>query len=298
MLAMILKNFIRPGYQNIKMFKNNFSSYKLSSFKILTYLYSKSRGILACLICLLLIVFFNSKYPVPQAIKHEITTFMYQAFQAAIAPIKNLIDTPSKFRHSFISYHEYSKLTEENILLQNEIAHLKIEINELAKLKEILHFHQNQNYKFYLTTRIVKSNNGFDNISLINAGQNLGVEINDIVVNQSGLVGKVINTADTSSHIMLITDNNSRIPALILPERQKCFIAGYGTDTNLLKIKYLPQEFQLNDQQIVITSGEGSIFPYGIIIGEIRKVNNNYNLTSRGLAGDLEFVQLIKKQND
>jgi cell shape-determining protein MreC len=60
----------------------------------------------------------------------------------------------------------------------------------------------------------------------------------------------------------------------------------------------LPQEFQLTDQQIVITSGEGGIFPYGIIIGEIRKVNNNYNLTSRGLSSDLEFVQLIKKQND
>ena len=144
----------------------------------------------------------------------------------------------------------------------------------------------------------MENNNDFDKISIINAGKNIGVEINDIVVSQSGLVGKVINTTDTSSHIMLITDNNSRIPALILPERQKCFIAGYGTDTNLLKIKYLPQEFQLTDQQIVITSGEGGIFPYGIIIGEIRKVNNNYNLTSRGLSSDLEFVQLIKKQND
>ncbi len=280
------------------MFKNTFSSYKLNSFKILAYLYSKSKGILACLICLILIIFFNSKYPVPQNIKHEITTFMHQAFQAVIAPIKSLVDTTTKFQHSFISSAEYNKLREENTLLQNEITQSKIELNELAKLKEILHFHQNQNYKFYLTTRIVENNNDFDKISIINAGKNIGVEINDIVVSQSGLVGKVINTTDTSSHIMLITDNNSRIPALILPERQKCFIAGYGTDTKLLKIKYLPQEFQLTDQQIVITSGEGGIFPYGIIIGEIRKVNNNYNLTSRGLSSDLEFVQLIKKQND
>ena len=280
------------------MFKNTFSSYKLNSFKILAYLYSKSKGILACLICLILIIFFNSKYPVPQNIKHEITTFMHQAFQAVIAPIKSLVDTTTKFQHSFISSAEYNKLREENTLLQNEITQSKIELNELAKLKEILHFHQNQNYKFYLTTRIVEKNNDFDKISIINAGKNIGVEINDLVVSQSGLVGKVINTTDTSSHIMLITDNNSRIPALILPERQKCFIAGYGTDTKLLKIKYLPQEFQLTDQQIVITSGEGGIFPYGIIIGEIRKVNNNYNLTSRGLSSDLEFVQLIKKQND
>ena len=111
------------------MFKNTFSSYKLNSFKILAYLYSKSKGILACLICLILIIFFNSKYPVPQNIKHEITTFMHQAFQAVITPMKSLVDTTTKFQHSFISSAEYNKLREENTLLQNEITQSKIELN-------------------------------------------------------------------------------------------------------------------------------------------------------------------------
>lgn len=279
------------------MFKSPFSSSKFSALKVLAYLYSKSKGIIACCICFTLLIFFNSNNPFSHSLKLIVSDYMHNLLYAISTPLEKLYNSQYKLQSYFISPDDYSALKEENANLHNELNQKKIELSELLKLKELLAYQQEKKYNFYLTTRIVHNNNNTENIGIIDAGKTSGVEVNDILINQSGLIGKVINTLHTSSHIMLVTDSNSRVPALILPERQKCFVAGYGSGTNILKLKYLPPEFQLHDQQLVITSGEGDIFPYGIIIGEIKKTKDSHHLVSSGISNELEFVQLLKNQN-
>lgn len=119
-----------------------------------------------------------------------------------------------------------------------------------------------------VTARITSETNGpFREAILVNAGSLQGVEEGAYAENEGGLVGRVVALGERSARVLLVTDFNSRVPVMGEASGLRAILYGDRDDFGTLTDRPEKGEFILGER--VLTSGEGGIFPRGIVVGEI-----------------------------
>lgn len=111
----------------------------------------------------------------------------------------------------------------------------------------------------------------------INKGSNNGVGRNAAVISQQGVVGQTIATSARSARVLLVTDHNSGVDAIVQRSRARGIVKG-ALDGRCV-MKYLQRGDDVVPGDLIVTSGLDGIFPKGILIGEVMDVN----LDPRGL---------------
>jgi len=102
---------------------------------------------------------------------------------------------------------------------------------------------------------------------LLNKGQKQGIEIDMAVLGTEGLVGRVIAVEPHWSKVLLITDPDSKVGAILERSRETGLLV--GTSRGLLTLEYLSTGADVREGDRVLTAGFGEIFPKGILIGEV-----------------------------
>ena len=105
---------------------------------------------------------------------------------------------------------------------------------------------------------------------LIDKGTNEGIGVNMAVMSNVSLVGKVSEAGPSVSKVILITDPNSKIGALIQRTRQEGVL--FGTSSGECRMKYLSMDTEVKIGDKVETAGYGGFFPKSLIAGKVRKV--------------------------
>lgn len=183
-------------------------------------------------------------------------------------------------REMWSGYLYLVELREENIHLKKEAGQLKEQLNtmreavqENQRLKGLLAFKEVTGHST-VTARVI----GMDPTSLfktitIGKGSADGVSKGMAVVANDGVVGRVLNSSADSSRVLLITDRNSDVDTLIQRSRDRGIAE--GADFGLLQLKYLPRSADAAEGDLLVTSGVGGIFPKGLIIGSISKLDRS-----------------------
>jgi rod shape-determining protein MreC len=108
---------------------------------------------------------------------------------------------------------------------------------------------------------------------IIDKGSRSGFGINMPILNPSGVVGRVIAVSPHTAQVLLITDPNSSIPALIESSRVKGIVK--GREESLLSLEYVRSTEDVNVGDSVVTSGLLGIFPKGLKIGYVREIKKD-----------------------
>lgn len=189
---------------------------------------------------------------------------------------------------------------EENEKLKFQIHQLQVEnkLNEKIflenkELKKIVKFAENNPLHFLTARILVNSNSNYGRSIIISAGEEDGVYEGQIVVNDMGIVGRVIKVNKKSSKVLLIVDDNSRIPVISTKNREKAIVS--GNSTNNLILLYLRDDNKLEDGEMLISSGDGELIPYGIPVGVVSKNSQNKIVVKPFVNIDtIEYISVIK----
>ena len=118
---------------------------------------------------------------------------------------------------------------------------------------------------------IARSTTAWYSTVTIDAGSGQGVHVNDAVVNGQGLVGRVSAVTPDASEVTLITDQESYVDAMVVPNGAQGLVA--GSVTGDVTLQYVDRSEKVVTGQVVMTSGmKGSIFTRGIPIGQVSAV--------------------------
>ena len=109
---------------------------------------------------------------------------------------------------------------------------------------------------------------------LINRGGNSGVHRAQPVITGDGVLGQVFRTGPFSSEIILITDSEHALPVQVLRSGVRTIALGTGRST-ALELPYVPQNYDVKVGDVLVTSGLDEIFPYGLPVGRITKVERD-----------------------
>ncbi len=213
------------------------------------------------------------------------------------SPFNFVIETSKSVTNYFqkkdvsVDKNKLTNLENKVNTLKNENIALKLQIENLKKIsgEEIYKFETVQ-----AKVLLYKSNILHETI-IINKGKNDGIKAGDPLIKNNILVGKVLKTNFNSSHGILITNINSRIPVRIGKKNYKAIIVGNPKSERLLNLEFLPKEYDFEDGDIIYTTSIENIMPDGILVGEI-KLRDNKNFEAKPLYdfSQLDYLTVVK----
>lgn len=109
---------------------------------------------------------------------------------------------------------------------------------------------------------------------VINKGSHHGAEIGQAIVDAGGVMGQVVHVAPFTSIAMLITDPSHAIPVVVNRNGLRAIALGTGS-ADRLDIPHLPLTADIQEGDLLVTSGLGGRFPPGYPVAKVDKVERN-----------------------
>ena len=221
----------------------------------------------------------------------------------ALTPVRNLLGWFDDTLHAKSQRDELRKQVDRlrAQLVENQAE--KRAYHELAGLYRLDKQLNVSDYNPVTATVVGKSPNIWYATATIDQGQSAGVQVNDPVINGEGLVGKVTLAAPDGAQVSLITDSTMGVSARIGSSSATGIVQPKVGDPNDLLLQYLPANTQANPGEYVVTSGtiagpDDSLYPPGILIGQITSVNEesaykSVNVHPTANLHNLDVVQVL-----
>ena len=199
-----------------------------------------------------------------------------------VRPIWQISEIPARLARSAEGYFiERSSLLEANaqlrteyLLQQQELFQLRSQGQSLARLSRLVTAIEAQpelgSGQFARVMALDFSTN--QHRLVINQGSSSGLVLNSIAIDEGGLVGQVETLGKNVASLILVSDPQHRIPAQAVAGGERFYVSGMGNLRTLVIEKLaLNTAIKLGDR--IQTSGLGGVFPEGIPIGVVVKLN-------------------------
>ena len=175
-------------------------------------------------------------------------------------------------------FREVALRNEENRSLQKQIDELLLErtryqnaFSENKRLRDLLTLRDTWKDSITAARIIGRGTNYWSHTFVIDKGLQDGIEKDAVAVTPKGLAGKIFNVSQSYASILLVTDINFSASVRIQESRKEGVLSGTGMNKTLLK--YIPPEEEIKTGDVVITSGLDRLFPPGIPVGYVSKVD-------------------------
>lgn len=195
------------------------------------------------------------------------------------------------------------KLTRKIEQLEGELFSLEEIRKENQRLKGYLEFGSELNIKKILGQIVSWDSSSDYKVLRINKGMKSGIRLQSPVVTSKGLVGYIYRLTDHYADVLTILDPSNRIDGIVSRTRAHGVLEGDSDDRLIMKYVTRTKQIILND--MVITSGLGNIYPKGLRIGRVAKIEReSYGITQHVEVrpevdfGDLEEVIVLVSNLD
>jgi rod shape-determining protein MreC len=237
-----------------------------------------------------------------------------------LAPLENLIATPLNLLSGMMtrvsltvddastSFADVQELRDRNAELETTLAELQgelVELREVAsdyeRLANLLDYTTSTENREYVTADIIGQGQfGLVRSVIINKGTRDGLTPGMPVVTELGLVGRIRELTANSAQVQLLTDASSFVSGRVQTSRAEGIVQGEGLQTGSLEMLRIDPDAEVNEGDLVVTSGLGGNFPPDIVIGQITSVRNlEFELSQEAQIASLvdfstlEFVLVV-----
>ncbi len=204
--------------------------------------------------------------------------FKKLVLEAASPPIRAINAAIDTVRNVWKHYIFLVGLEQENRMLKARVSQLTNELNEyrerhleglrireLFALKETLP-------GTAIAARVIDRENAYVfKTILVDKGTSDGLRVGLPVVSAEGVVGRIVDSSWNVSRVLLLTDYNSNISALVQGSRVQGILQGGGSTG--CSLKYVERSEAVKVGETVITSGLGGVFSKDLILGTVSRVD-------------------------
>ncbi len=223
------------------------------------------------ILALALLIFGSNNTPLLDRIRSGVVDIFVPVLDIASRPFEGVNDFIDWTRQVAIVFSENNRLRAENSQLQKA----QIKASQLAidnqRLKKLLNVGEGK-VKIIAAARVVSdSDSPFFKSVLINRGTRDGVKKGQAVINEDGIVGRIISAGRSSARVLLATDINSRIPVKLASNGVNMILEG---DNSLFpRLAFLPMGGKPVIGNLILTSGYGMVFPHDLLVGQVIKTD-------------------------
>lgn len=242
------------------------------------------------------------------------TNFISGVFKESVLFVNKVVNTPINFVKDKVDekkeqkdlLKKYNKLKEkykntEDLRLENK--ELEKEIKELKKtldLKNVL-----SDYKKINSTTLNRNLGYWYRNITIDKGKKDGIKKDMAVINSDGLIGTIYKTSNNTSTVQLLTSNQFNKISVKIEVKDKyvyALLTKYNEEDNTFTLEGISENTEIPIDSKVTTTGMGSIFPSGILVGKVLSIEtDSYDLAkiikikSEVNFNDINIVAVLKR---
>ena len=208
-------------------------------------------------------------------------------------PVQKLSDAVGRALDGYASYiTEFDKLKKENEELKNQINEMldevqsakgvKEENDRLRRMLEVKEEHLD--YKFEPADIVGREDGNYMTVFTLGCGRSNGIDKDmPIISSNSGLIGRITDAGATWSKACSIVDMDSSVGAYVERSRASGIVVGdYELGLRgLCKMAYMQSDADIEVGDRILTSGVGSVYPRGLIIGTVIEVQYDESLRTK-----------------
>lgn len=176
-----------------------------------------------------------------------------------------------KYVANISAKEDLAELQQDYSVLKSKYFSLEQEISTIKKQNLIIDKYGARSSNPILARVISRDASSDYRMIRLNKGIDDGVQIQSPVVTLNGLVGYIYRASDNFSDVLTILDSKAKIDGQIKRTNSLGIIE--GTLGDFCSMKYLLRRDPIALDDVVVTSGLGNIFPQGIPIGYVRKID-------------------------
>lgn len=229
-------------------------------------------------------LFFGSLFLLLVYMSYQVTdpttgrTVLGNVLFTLFSPVESVIVAGYRGAAGFVNnYFNIVHTNEENGRLEHEVSDLKVRLaireeqskeNERLRrmlgLKGTIPYHQ-------ITGEVIgrDAKSPLSGSLIVNRGYRHGIRNEMPVISVDGVVGMTVVASPFTSQVQLITDPSASIGAMLQKNRIAGILSGLGSGRCLLR--FLPVTQTITPGDIVVTSGQDSLFPVGLLVGKVTR---------------------------
>jgi rod shape-determining protein MreC len=214
--------------------------------------------------------------------------------RAGVYGVGHLRDT---WHHYFAlqnTSRDNEQLRRENDTLKMQITQLQSKAAEADRLAMLLNFHKSHENVPMIGARVIGASAGTASQTIdLDRGERDGIRRNMGVITPDGVVGKVVEAYQNTSQVLLLTDKDSGVGAMLADSRIQSPVGGTGEP--LLVMKYVANDDTVNAGERVVTSGMDRIFPRDLPVGTVAEIKpgNPFKMIRVRPAANLERLEEV-----
>ncbi len=168
--------------------------------------------------------------------------------------------------------HDNDTLRAEMLVLQGRLQRYAAVAAENARLRGLMNSNVVADGRVTVGEIIGLDPDPQRRIVLINRGGDHGLFVGQTVLDAHGLMGQVIQVGGSTARVLLIADPLASVPIEVNRNGVRGVVAGEGA-LDRLSVLYIPPSADVRPGDLLVTSGLGTIFPFGYPVAIVTRVN-------------------------
>lgn len=199
-----------------------------------------------------------------------------------VSPVQRLATMPGKLLHQAGEFFVTQRgLVDENNKLRQQhgndaalLSQLQSLQQENRQLRNLLELPQRSEFSAQPVEILYAERDIFKRKLLVNKGADARVKIGQVVMDDTGIVGQVTRVYPWISEITLITEKDHAVPVQIVRNGLRTIVFGAG-DTSQLSLRYMPISSDIQNGDVLVTSGIDGVYPPGIPVAKVVKIERD-----------------------
>ncbi|MBI3223207.1 MAG: rod shape-determining protein MreC [Nitrosomonadales bacterium] len=204
------------------------------------------------------------------------------ALSVMVSPIQRLATMPGELWQAMGNFFvtQRSLVAENNALHQQHerdaalISQLQALQQENQQLRNLALLPQRGELITQLAEVVYAERDVFKRKVLINKGADANVQTGQVVMDDGGIVGQVTRVYPWLAEVTLITEKDHAVPVQVLRNGLRTIVFGAG-DTSQLSLRYMPVSSDIQNGDVLVTSGIDGIYPPGIPVAKVVKIERD-----------------------
>ncbi len=207
-----------------------------------------------------------------EKVRSALSVFVYPLQYTANLPVMATDWVSEAFVTRASLMEENARLRDEQLVLSSKVQKVEILKAENERLREMLQSSEKLDERVLIAELLAVDLQPFRHQIVINKGQREGVYDGQPIVDANGVMGQIVHVGPFSSTVLLLTDPSHAIPVQINRNGLRSVAVGTG-QSHILQLEHLPNNVDIREGDLVVSSGLGSRFPPGYPVGVVYNIS-------------------------
>jgi rod shape-determining protein MreC len=214
--------------------------------------------------------------------KQDYLERLRSALSLVVYPLQYLVNLPIELgkqvkgtmltRQALTSENE--RLRRQNLLLKSRSQKFAAVESENMRLRELLESSLEAGERVLLAGVVSIEQDPTSRQVILDKGSKQGVYLGQPIIDAHGVMGQVIHVGPISCIGLLITDSSHALPVQINRNGIRAIATGTGSSDGL-EVAYVPQNADVKQGDLLVSSGIDGRFPAGYPVGEVTRIEVN-----------------------